>query len=95
MRAEGVTQGMHPGFSDPCLGVVLFDEFADTTGIQRRAVSGKKERLLINDVVLPVAVCQIPPQCPFQLWHQGNGSLLTIPYRDFSEYACRLAGDTS
>ena len=56
---EGVTQGMHPGFSHSCLGVILFNEFPDTTRIQRRTVSGKKERLLIKDIVLPFPILYI------------------------------------
>ena len=33
MRAEGVTQGMHSGFSHPCFCIVFFDQFTDTAGI--------------------------------------------------------------
>src|ERR671939_699995 len=76
MRTEGMPQGMHTGFSHPCLCVVLFDQLPDTTGIQRCPISGEKERLLINNVVLPVPVCQIPLERPFQLRHQRDGSLL-------------------
>ena len=52
MCAEGMPEGMHSGFPHPCLCVILFNKLADTAGIERCAVTGEKERLLINDVVL-------------------------------------------
>ena len=34
MRAEGMPEGMHTGFSDPRLCIVLLDEFPDTARIE-------------------------------------------------------------
>src|SRR6516165_9867891 len=83
MRAERMPKCMHAGFSHTCFRIVLFDQFPDTASIERRAVSGEKERLVINNVVLLVTICQIPLQRPFQLRHEGNLALfLPLPLSD-------------
>ena len=45
MSAEGVAQGMHSGLSDPCQGVVLFDELSDTV---KRTPSSRQKRAMIK-----------------------------------------------
>jgi len=84
-------EGMHPGFPHPCFSVILFDEFADTAWIKGSAIAREKERLVINDVVLPVAVCQISLKRPFQLRHQGDGPFLfPLPFSHSQLIMCEV-----